>query len=805
MGAVWLVFGSEVRRRWRSWLILVVLIAVVAGLVLAAAAAGRRTATAFPRFVAAHGYDVYIYNNHPVPSLARLPEVASVVEIGVPGSAQPTCACTHTITLSDFYINELRPTALDRVVKLVAGRMPSQSSPDEVLASFNLQQDYGVHVGTVIRTPFYAASQRQALTSGANVTPSGPTVALHVVGIEAAELEFPSGQAPEYDLFTTPAFARVVNKHTLIQSVYLVRLRHGSADLPRFAADVSKLHVDYVSNQDALATAIAGSIHPQAVGWWLLAALAALAGLVVVGQALGRQSVVESEEYPTLRALGFSRRRLVVLGMARNLVLALVGAGGAVVVAFALSPLTPVGEARLAEPSNGLSFDPLVLLLGALATVIVVLLLGVWPALRASRVHMFDDRAADAHPSTIVTHLAAAGAPPSAVIGVRHALERGRGAASVPVGTALFGTAFAVMALCATAVFGASLSHLTATPALYGDDFQVTFSNQGGGPGSPSAEVDSLEHDHAVTGIMLGTRNEVSINGVTVATVAGKAVRGPLLLSMVNGRYPAGLHDVTLGTTTLQQVGAHIGSIVRITAQVPTGGTRTVPFRVVGTTSFPGDFGLGGLGTGAAFTLAGYLNAACPAGPTQQACLSTYQANQEFAVMATVAPGPKEQAAVSHLVDASQGSGQRPIVPTSLVNFGEAVNFPLILGSMLALFGAATLMHLLVVSVARRRREIGLLKALGFVRTQVGAAVCWQATTVAIVGIIVGIPLGVAVGQVVWRAFATNLGAVPVSLVPVGVIAALGVGVLVVSNVLAAGPALAAAKSKTAAQLLRTP
>jgi len=317
--------------------------------------------------------------------------------------------------------------------------------------------------------------------------------------------------------------------------------------------------------------------------------------------------------------------------------------------------------------------------------------------------------------------------------------------------------------------------------------------------------VDSLEHDHAVTGIMLGTRNEVSINGVTVATVAGKAVRGPLLLSMVNGRYPAGLHDVTLGTTTLRQVGAHIGSIVRITAQVPTGGTRTVPFRVVGTTSFPGDFGLGGLGTGAAFTLAGYLNAACPAGPTQQACLSTYQANQEFAVMATVAPGPKEQDVVSHLVDASQGSGQRPIVPTSLVNFGEAVNFPLILGSMLALFGAATLMHLLVVSVARRRREIGLLKALGFVKAQVGAAVCWQATTVAIVGIIVGIPLGVAVGQVAWRAFATNLGAVPVSLVPIGVIAALGVGVLVVANVLAAGPALAAAKSRTAAQLLRTP
>jgi putative ABC transport system permease protein len=139
-----------------------------------------------------------------------------------------------------------------------------------------------------------------------------------------------------------------------------------------------------------------------------------------------------------------------------------------------------------------------------------------------------------------------------------------------------------------------------------------------------------------------------------------------------------------------------------------------------------------------------------------------------------------------------------------LVNFGQAVNFPLILGFMLALFGIATLLHLLVVSVARRRREIGLLKALGFVRAQVRAAVCWQATTVALFGIVVGIPLGVATGQLVWRAFATNLGAVPVATVPVWLIAVLGAGVLVVADLLAIAPAVAAARSTPAGQLLRT-
>ncbi len=49
----------------------------------------------------------------------------------------------------------------------------------------------------------------------------------------------------------------------------------------------------------------------------------------------------------------------------------------------------------------------------------------------------------------------------------------------------------------------------------------------------------------------------------------------------------------------------------------------------------------------------------------------------------------------------------QPVAPTSLVNFGEAVNFPLIFGVMLAVFGAATLAHLLVVSVSRRRGRSG--------------------------------------------------------------------------------------------------
>ena len=101
-----------------------------------------------------------------------------------------------------------------------------------------------------------------------------------------------------------------------------------------------------------------------------------------------------------MAALGADRRQLVALGMARNLVVGLAGAAGAVAIATALSPIAPLGEARIAETSTGVAFDTLVLPLGALATVAVVLALGIWPALRAAHTLRSDDRAPDSRPSS---------------------------------------------------------------------------------------------------------------------------------------------------------------------------------------------------------------------------------------------------------------------------------------------------------------------------------------------------------------------------------------------------------------------
>ena len=162
MEAVGLIFGAELRRRWRSWLALAALVAVVGGLSIGAAAAGNRTAGAFPGFVKAHGFDGFFFTNMPLPQLTHLPEVASVTDLVTPFNGQPSCACKGMINSSTFNLFGMSSTALARTVNLVAGRMPNPSDPHEVLASFNLMQNYGVHIGTVFSRPFVRHVDRRA-------------------------------------------------------------------------------------------------------------------------------------------------------------------------------------------------------------------------------------------------------------------------------------------------------------------------------------------------------------------------------------------------------------------------------------------------------------------------------------------------------------------------------------------------------------------------------------------------------------------------------------------------------------------
>jgi ABC-type lipoprotein release transport system permease subunit len=123
---------------------------------------------------------------------------------------------------------------------------------------------------------------------------------------------------------------------------------------------------------------------------------------------------------------------------------------------------------------------------------------------------------------------------------------------------------------------------------------------------------------------------------------------------------------------------------------------------------------------------------------------------------------------------------------------------PVVLGLGLATGAMVALSLTLIASVRRRRHDLALLKTLGFKRRQLAAAVAWQASVTVAIGTIVGIPIGIVVGRALWDAFADQIDVVAQPFVPALAITAIGLGALVLANLVAAVPGRVAARTPTA-------
>src|SRR5205807_4606321 len=148
--------------------------------------------------------------------------------------------------------------------------------------------------------------------------------------------------------------------------------RHGARDAPRFVADLGGLSPQLgAQTLGADSATVRRSMHFQAVALRLAGGFAALSiGLVVV-QLLAREAVEEADGDATMRALGMTRAGLFVSRMIRAGAVALTAGAAAVALAALLSPVLPLGTARVAEPHNGFSMDATALAVGGVGLVMV--------------------------------------------------------------------------------------------------------------------------------------------------------------------------------------------------------------------------------------------------------------------------------------------------------------------------------------------------------------------------------------------------------------------------------------------------
>jgi hypothetical protein len=342
------------RRAWlRSWLSLALLLAVVGGGVLAVGAGARRTDTAYPRFLArANTLDILASGNNIEPighpddfllRIARLPQVAQsvlayylVVSADVPGHQGP-------LTINDFQPLGSPEAQLGHSIerfKVLDGRLPDPHRASEVAVSFSFADNLHVRVGDrlTIRPLNVAAftigeppangiidRDRQPLLAGA-----ARTVQVSAVVATPIAQDFPPlSPGQNGSVYFTPAFLQQNAAHLGVFSSVGLRLRHGAADVPAFvrAAEqvASDQQVQFQTPQEHQAV-VQSSVHVQATGLGVLAALATVVLLLVLGQGVARRIALDAVDHNALRALGATRPQLFSAAMVRAAATGIAGA-----------------------------------------------------------------------------------------------------------------------------------------------------------------------------------------------------------------------------------------------------------------------------------------------------------------------------------------------------------------------------------------------------------------------------------------------------------------------------------------------
>jgi ABC-type lipoprotein release transport system permease subunit len=251
-------------------------------------------------------------------------------------------------------------------------------------------------------------------------------------------------------------------------------------------------------------------------------------------------------------------------------------------------------------------------------------------------------------------------------------------------------------------------------------------------------------------------RDHLDVSGMVAFD--GKSDVGP---SVIDGRKPVAADELVLGPDTLRALGRHIGDHVAAYGLEGTsddeGTVRRTQARmkIVGTAVVPQ---AARLGEGAAMTLDGLAR--------------LNPRFQDELYFVRVRPGTTTDDVVERFrrafsADEAEtisgfGTGARdPLLDLEAI---DAV--PTVLTAMTVVLAAIVLAHVFLSIVRARRRDVAILRVLGFSRAQTIRTVAWQSLVYAFVAVALGVPLGVFAGRAAWRVYARDLGVVPEGTTP---------------------------------------
>jgi putative ABC transport system permease protein len=468
----------------------------------------------------------------------------------------------------------------------------------------------------------------------------------------------------------------------------------------------------------------------QAIGMFIIAVIVAVAGLLFAGQSVSRQSRLEWGDADVLGSLGMTRGGMVTAGAIRAAVIAGIAVIVTVAVAVSLSPLGPVGVGRAAEPRPGIRLDAFVLLIGLPVVAVSVMAFALVPIATGRR-------RSDVEPSLQSSSRTLSLLPPPGVAG--WAMANSRRTGRLAVGSAIAGVAVAAAAGVAAWSLVTSYEELRAEPARYGS----TWDAQVGNVGDIAQQDETRERLASIPGIeAVGIQSLQGIGGSSAFVIfAGEPFLGDVPFGAITaGRAPSAPNEIALGRTSMGAFDVSIGEEVVLTD--PNDPSVSRSFDVVGEAvindALSSRPGLGGLVT--------------TEGIDQ--LLSPEALSQSYVVWVDAAAD--RDATLASLREAFPTTYLETNVPRQVADLGLVSGQPAILALVIALLAGAALIHALVTSVRGSRRQIGVLKSVGFTNRQVMSMVAWHASLLSAAALVVGIPMGIVIGRLTWQRSSTT-------------------------------------------------
>ena len=830
MRVEWYRFTSTFRRSLGGYLAIVLLVGLTGGIAMGSFATARRTQSSYATFLASTrpaDLNLSVFAPDLTEKLERLPGVQGVESANQSVNVFPVGPTGAAVFSPAYRSGEVAPIGSidgeffdqDRVA-VTAGRMADPDSAAEFVATAQAARLMGWHVGEVIPMGVYTNAQISEAAFGTARVKPRRRLEMRLVGTVVFSNEVVLDQVDRFPAFVlfTPALTRPITSGARYAQ-YGLRLKDGARGVPAVEREIVaalparttySFHVTSVVEGQAERT-----VRPDAIALAVFGLIALVAALLIAAQVIARQLRSGSEDRGVLRSLGAGPAVIMgdaLLGVLGAVVLGSLLAAG---VAIALSPLSPIGPVRPVYPAPGFAVDIPVLGFGLLALIGGTGTAAAALAYRQASGLARHERSQPGRRSVITRTAAAWGAPVPVVIGARLALEPGRGRTAAPVRSALLGAVLAVLIAVATLTFGSGLRTLVSHPALYGWNWSYALTSNFHIP--PQAMA-LLSHDPAVAADSGVSYANAQIDGQTVPIILATR-NAQVTAPMLTGHPVEARNQIVLGAATLAQLHKRVGDTVTVSYGTPADAPVYVPptrLVIAGTATLPA------IGSSQTLHTSMGTGAIIPVGIEPAAFRkflhSPYPAlNGPQAALVRLRPGVPPAAGLAslqHIARAANkiiaalpknaGAGGASIqvlpvqYPAEIENYQTIGVIPVLLSAGLAI-GAVTALGLTITaSVRRRRPELALLKTLGFTQHQLTACVVWQSTIAAAIGVIAGIPLGIALGRWLWILFARQIYAVPKPTVPALPVVLIGLGALVLANVVAAVPGRYAARTPSA-------